>query len=109
MYVLLVTIRIKPEHKVAFMEAMLGDALGSVQNEPECYRFDVFQDNADDNTIYLNEVYEDEAALEAHTGMPHFLKWSQTVKDWFAEPPQVARCSNFFPTNEDWGKDWKKQ
>ena len=108
MYVLVVTIKIKPGYKDAFMEAMLGDAVGSVSDESGCYRFDVLQDKEDDNTIYLNEVYKDEAALEAHTKMPHFIKWRETVKDWFAEPPQVARCSNFFPTDDDWGKDWKR-
>ena len=107
MYVLVVTIKIKPGHKDAFMQAMLGDAVGSVRDEPGCYRFDVFQDEEDANTIYLNEVYKDKAALEAHTKMPHYLKWRETVEDWFAEPPRVARCSNFFPTNDDWGKDWK--
>ncbi len=107
MHVLIVTIKIKPGHKDAFIEAMLGDAIGSVRDEPGCYRFDVFQDEEDANTIYLNEVYKDKAALEAHTKMPHFLKWRETVEDWLAEAPQVAHCSNIFPTNDDWGKDWK--
>ncbi len=107
MYVLIVTIKIKPGHKDAFIEAMLGDAIGSVRDEPGCFRFDVFQDEEDANTIYLNEVYKDKAALEAHTKMPHYIKWRETVEDWFAEPPKVARCSNIFPTDDDWGKDWK--
>ena len=109
MYVLVVTMKIKPEFKEAFMEAIRGDAVGSVRDEPGCYRFDVFKDEEDPNTIYLNEVYKDKAALETHTTMPHYIKWRDTVKDWYAEKPRVARCGNFFPTDDEWGKEWKKQ
>jgi autoinducer 2-degrading protein len=108
MYVLIVTIKIKPEHRESFMEAMLGDAVGSVSNEPGCFRFDVFEDEEDANTIYLNEVYRDKAALEDHTQAPHFIKWRDTVKDWFAETPQVAHCTNIFPTDADWNKYRKR-
>ena len=44
MKALVVTIQIKPEFRDAFMEAMLDDARGSVQNEPGCLRFDVVED-----------------------------------------------------------------
>ncbi len=108
MYVLVVTMKIKPEFKDAFMKAILGDAMGSVRDEPDCYRFDVFEDEEDPNTIYLNEVYKDKTSIKTHTSMPHYIKWRDTVKDWYADPPKVARCTNFFPTDGDWGKKWKK-
>jgi (4S)-4-hydroxy-5-phosphonooxypentane-2,3-dione isomerase len=66
MLALMVTIKIKPGHHDAFMEAMLGDARGPAYDEPGCLRFDVVQDANDPNTIYLYEVYRDEAAIEAH-------------------------------------------
>ena len=44
MQAIIVTIQIKPDHREAFMEAMLDDARGSVGNEPGCLRFDVLQD-----------------------------------------------------------------
>ena len=108
MYVLMVTIKIKPEHKEAFMESMLGDAVGSVRNEPGCLRFDVMQDEEDPNKIYLHEVYKDRAAFDAHLQAPHFIKWRDAVADWFAEPAVAGRGSNVFPTDADWHKDWKK-
>ncbi len=108
MYVLIVTIKIKPEHREAYIEASLGDSIGSVTNEPSCLRFDVHQDEKDPNTIYLIEVYRDKAAFEAHKETPHFKKWADAVKDWHAEPRQVVFCSNIFPTDADWQKDWKK-
>ena len=84
MIVLIVTIQMKPEHREAFLESMIADARGSANDEPGCLRFDVLQDNEDTNRIHLYEVYQDEAALEAHRQAPHYIKWRNTVKDWFA-------------------------
>ncbi len=41
MYVIIAPIQIKDGHKDEFIEAMLDDARGSVENEPGCLRFDV--------------------------------------------------------------------
>ena len=76
-----VTILIKPEFNKRFRKASLGDAQGSVKDEPECYRFDILQANADPNRFHLYEVYADEAALEAHRDSPHYKKWRNTVQD----------------------------
>ncbi len=83
MIALIVTIGIKPEHKEAFMDAMMSDALGSNKDEPDCLRFDVLQDSEEPNRIHLYEVYKDQAALDAHRQAPHYTKWRETVKDWF--------------------------
>ena len=83
MIALMVTINIKPGHKEAFMASMLDDARGSNNDEPGCLRFDVLQDNDNPNRIHLYEVYQDEAALDAHRQAPHFTKWRETVADWF--------------------------
>ena len=56
MLALMVTIKIKPGHREAFMEAMLGDARGSAYDEPGCLRFDVLQDANDPHTLYLYEL-----------------------------------------------------
>lgn len=102
MYVLLVTIQIQPAHREAFMESMLDDARGSVNDEPGCLRFDVLQDSKDPNKIYLYEVYRDQEAFNAHLQAPHFIRWRDTVKDWFAAPNQSVVCTNVFPTDADW-------
>ncbi len=104
MEALMVTIRIKPGHKEAFMESMLDDARGSIGDEPGCLRFDVIQDQEDPNRIFLYEVYRDDAAIEAHRAAPHFLKWRETVKDWFDGEPVRARCTTIFPTDADWAR-----
>ncbi len=103
MYVILAPIQIKPEHREEFIEAMLLDAKGSVENEPGCVRFDVIQDEQDPNRIYLYEVYKDRDAFEAHLTMPHLIKWRETVRDWFVEPrPPVGRGTNIYPSDDEW-------
>ena len=77
MYVLVVTIDIKPQFKDRFMAEMLDDARGSVRDEPGCLRFDVIQDEKEPNRIYLYEVYADRAAFDVHMTTPHFLKWKR--------------------------------
>jgi quinol monooxygenase YgiN len=102
MQVLLVTVKMKPERRDAFMKAMLEDARGSVTNEPGCLRFDVIQDESDPNTIHLYEVYRDKAAVEAHRQAPHYLRWRSTVQEWFAEPVVRRSGANIFPTDAAW-------
>ena len=103
MLALLVAIKIKPGQRDAFVTALMDDARGSVHNEPGCLRFDVLQDTADPNQIYLYEVYRDEKALEAHRQAPHYLKWRETVKDWFDGDLHRHQCTTVFPTEADWG------
>ena len=102
MLALMVTIKIKPGHHDAFMEAMLSDARGSVYDEPGCLRFDVLQDAREPHTIYLYEVYRDEAAIAAHRQAPHYRTWRETVKDWFDGDPAVHQCVTVFPSESTW-------
>ncbi len=97
-----VTIRIKPEFKDRFTEASLGDAQGSVRDEPGCFRFDILQDNSDSNCFHLYEVYADEAALEAHRNAPHDKKWRETVQGWFDGEPQRVAMTTIFPSDNGW-------
>ena len=106
MYVIVAPIQIKEGYKDAFVEAMLGDAKGSVNDEPGCLRFDVIQDGGDPNRIWLYEIYVDEAAFQEHLKAPHFIKWRDTVKDWTGERPPGAGAargsSNIWPTDDEW-------
>ena len=56
MIVLMVSITIKEGFKDQFMDSLMGDAIGSNNDEPGCYRFDVIQDNEQDNLIHLYAV-----------------------------------------------------
>lgn len=104
MQALVVTIQIKPGYKDAFMEAMLDDARGSVQDEPGCLRFDVLQDSEDPDRLHLYEVYRDQAAIEAHRAAPHYVKWRETTKDWHAVEPVRRVCTTVYPPDSAWSK-----
>ena len=52
MFALFVTAKIKPGHRAEFIEATMGDAIGSNNNEPGCLQFDVHADPSDENTVY---------------------------------------------------------
>jgi (4S)-4-hydroxy-5-phosphonooxypentane-2,3-dione isomerase len=104
MYAILVTIRIKPEFREPFIESMLDDARGSVNDEPGCFRFDVLQDDKNPNTIYLYEVYRDRSAFDAHLVAPHYTYWRDTVNDWYASPNQVVNVTPIYPAPAGWTK-----
>ena len=70
-----VKVRVKPEGRERFLKAIEVDALGSEGDEPGCLRFNVLQDQQDQNVYYFYEVYRDEAALEAHRAAPHYAVW----------------------------------
>ena len=105
MYAIFVTIKIKPGFADKFKEASLGDAQGSVRDEPGCLRFDMHQSLSDPNTFHLYEVYENqEAHLNAHRSAPHYVKWRETVQDWFDGEPQRFAMRSVFPSDDGWKK-----
>ncbi|AWT60237.1 MAG: (4S)-4-hydroxy-5-phosphonooxypentane-2,3-dione isomerase [Candidatus Moanabacter tarae] len=99
MYVIIAPIQIKEGKKAEFIQEMILDSKGSIENEPGCLTFDIIQDPDDLNRIWLYEVYEDEAAFKIHTETPHFIKWRDTVKDWSVECPvkTVIGGSKIYP------------
>ena len=104
MYSIFVTINIKPENVGEFKQASLGDAQGSVRDEPGCFRFDINQDVQTSSRFYLYEVYRDEEAFQAHLHAPHFLVWQEKVKDFFDGEPDLVTMETVFPSEGGWAK-----
>ena len=75
MHALLVTFKIKPEHRERFIKAAEDDSICSMRDEPGCLRFDVCAVGSDENRFVLYELYTDAAAFEAHKASPHFARW----------------------------------
>ena len=94
-----VKVRVKPEARERFLKAIEVDALGSERDEPGCMRFNVLQDNDDQNVYYFYEVYRDEAALEAHRAAPHYAVW-RAAADTLDGAPQATRTHTVFPAAE---------
>jgi quinol monooxygenase YgiN len=96
--------RIKPEMREKFLKAIEQDALKSESDEAGCLRFNVLQDQKDENVYYFYEVYKDEAALEAHRAAPHYAVW-RAAADSLDGPTEPIRCTTVFPANRPyWGK-----
>ena len=53
-----------------FIDSLRRDAIGSVNEEQGCLRFDIYQNQEDRSTLYLYEVYVNKAAFEYHRGYP---------------------------------------
>jgi autoinducer 2-degrading protein len=99
-----VKVRVKPDQKKRFLEAIEIDALGSERDEPGCLRFNVLHDDQDENVYYFYEVYKDQAALEAHRAAPHYQTW-RAAADTLDGPTAPTRCKTVFPAARAyWGK-----
>jgi quinol monooxygenase YgiN len=92
-----VKVRVKPEQRQRFLQAIEVDALGSEKDEPGCYRFNVLRDERDENVYYFYEVYEDQAALDAHRAAPHYAVW-RAAADTLDGAPEATRCQTVFPS-----------
>ena len=82
MLVVTVVFEPKPEHAQAFRAAMSDNARTSRESEPGCRQFDVCRDPADPALFYLYELYDDEAAIQAHLRSPHFLQMDAVTAGW---------------------------
>lgn len=101
MYVVSVTIHVKPEALNGFIEATLENARNT-RREPGNARFDVAQAADDPGRFLLYEVYRSQEDFVKHQQTPHYLKWKQTVADWMAAPRQGVKHHSLFPTDADW-------
>lgn len=88
MLVLLVTVRVRPEHLDEFLAAARHNAEHAVADEPGCLRFDIIQDRDDKHLFRFYEVYQDDAALAAHRQTAHFKKYIESSAPWMAVPAE---------------------
>jgi autoinducer 2-degrading protein len=96
MYVVCVTIKVKPEFVQAFTDAIKLNHEGTRQ-EPGNVRFDVLQAEDDPAHFFLYEVYHAKEDFAAHQQTPHFFTWRAAVADMMAEPRVGLRYHVLFP------------
>jgi quinol monooxygenase YgiN len=92
-YVVLNTIKVKPEHLKDFIENVRNHAKNSVC-EPGCLRFDVLQDSEDPQTICLYEVFRTESDLETHRSQDYYKRWMAMSLDWRLTSSSTRRVLN---------------
>ncbi|MBD3266208.1 antibiotic biosynthesis monooxygenase [bacterium] len=99
MYVVTVTVFVKPEHTQDFINATLENAEGT-RREPGNVRFDVLQAEDDPNRFFLYEVYKTPEDFKKHQETEHYLTWRDTVADWMAQKRVGLKYHSIYP------KEW---
>lgn len=95
MYVVCVTIHVKPESVEQFIRATLDNAR-STRREPGNLRFDVLGAEEDPAQFTLYEAYRSKDDFTAHQQTDHYLRWKQTVADWMAQPRRGVKHNSLF-------------
>lgn len=72
--VLVVRLTAQPGKRDEFLPHLQANAAGAKRDEPGCQRFEIMLPKDDPDTLYLHEVYDDDAALAAHREAPHYKK-----------------------------------
>lgn len=78
MFILWVTLKVKPEGREEFVKAITENARLSVRDEEGCFRFDVVElgeGSNQSNQFAFYEVYRDREAFKRHQTTPHFLAY----------------------------------
>jgi len=100
---------VHPDRLKGFKEALRLEALGSVEQEPGCLRFDVHQTKENPCEFYLYEVFVNKEAFDYHSRTPHAQKRVATTADWYAtgfslaNSPDIVTGPNLWPPdNWNW-------
>ena len=70
--VIIAEFEVRPEALERFLELAEADSRHSVADEPGCRQFTVSVERERPNQVVLFEVYDDDAAFDAHLETPHF-------------------------------------
>jgi quinol monooxygenase YgiN len=83
-YVNAVDLDIVPAERAKFLAAVKENGAASVK-EPGCRRFDILVLASNPNHVLLYEVYDNEAAYQAHRATDHFKKYAATTASMIAQ------------------------
>jgi (4S)-4-hydroxy-5-phosphonooxypentane-2,3-dione isomerase len=84
MFVNSVDLDIVPAEREKYLAAITENGMAAVK-EPGCRRFDILNLKSDPNHFLLYEVYENEAAFQAHRATDHFKKYAATTANMVAK------------------------
>jgi (4S)-4-hydroxy-5-phosphonooxypentane-2,3-dione isomerase len=95
MYVVAVSVWVKPEFVKPFIEAILDNARNT-RREPGNVRFDVLQCEGEETRFLLYEAYKTKDDLAEHQKTPHYLRFRDAAGPWMAQPRQGVRHNSLF-------------
>ncbi|WP_186156602.1 putative quinol monooxygenase [Burkholderia gladioli] len=79
MLALVVSLKVHEERLDEFLAAIEQNAQSTFSDEAGCRYFDVTRDTKDPLHFLFYELYDDEAAIDAHRAAPHFAKWREAA------------------------------
>ena len=79
-FVIIAEFDVRPDALERFLALAQDDASQSVAKEPGCHQFDVTVEQGEAARVVLYEVYEDEAAFDAHLRMPHLATFRDGIE-----------------------------
>lgn len=85
MFVVAVTIFVKPQFVDQFIEVTLDNARNT-RREPMNVRFDLLRSEDDPTRFLLYEAYTEKEGFAQHKTTPHYSRWNAAVADWMAQP-----------------------
>ena len=83
--------------KTAELEALIRSMIALCRAAPGNLRWDVWQDRDDPARFVLDELYVDDAAIQAHRTSPHFLDYASKVGDIAERVPVVSKPFDVTP------------
>ena len=95
MYVVAVTVFVKPEHAAAFVDATLDNARNT-RKEPGNLRFDVLRAEDDPNRFLLYEAYRAKDDFAKHQQTEHYFRWRDATTGWMSQPRQGVKHQALF-------------
>jgi (4S)-4-hydroxy-5-phosphonooxypentane-2,3-dione isomerase len=101
MYVVCVTVWVKPGSEAEFVEATRQNHLAT-RREPGNVRFDVLQKQDDPSQFFLYEAYRRPEDFTTHQQTPHYLAWRDTVADLMAEKRVGVKHQSLLPDESGW-------
>jgi autoinducer 2-degrading protein len=101
MYVVCVTVHVKPGFEEAFIAATRDNHLGT-RREPGNVRFDVLWHEEEPTRFFLYEAYRTKSDFAAHQQTAHYLAWKSAVAAWMAQPRQGVKHDSLLPDDQAW-------
>lgn len=95
MYVVCVTVFVKPEFVEAFVKASLENARYT-REEAGNVRFDFSRAEEGAARFFLYEVYLTKEDFAKHQQTEHYLRWKNAVAGWMAQPRVGVRHTSVF-------------
>jgi (4S)-4-hydroxy-5-phosphonooxypentane-2,3-dione isomerase len=90
-FAIVVEFRLKPGTRAEFRRLIDRNAKSSVGTEPGCRQFDVLEPKEKPDSIFLYEIYDDEAAFAAHLQSEHYAVFNSESAPFITER-SVIKC-----------------